>query len=224
MAARQQTRPPACNRHLQAHREKGPGRASRGHTAGDCALPPGPSLRRGFRRPEADGTLDRNSWELPGTKGTATCVPNALLHVLGTINLAVGTRWGHEEQRPREQPGPAVTKESWILEAGVAEEGWEHIPCHHEQRPGWASWGHSRELGHVKPRHTDMPLFREGYFIRPGLPQRQPQLCTVLGMPPPNGTHHDGGTRARRLAAALNSRFKHGCRPSVKPCEDGDQV
>lgn len=80
-----------------------PREALPGH-ARDNALPlltlyvPSAGTSEGWWK-EADGKLDRSSWELPGIKRMPAYVLNTLPCILGAIKLAMGTRQGYEEQK-----------------------------------------------------------------------------------------------------------------------------
>lgn len=130
-----------------------------------------------------------------------TCVPNALLCILGARKPAMGTNRDTRNRGPDTPAQSCRLGSMWRRAARARRDrcfpggdggrrGWEQVPCHkeqHEQRPGWPRWEHKRELGAPKPRHTEKPPLRKAYFFRPEFPaeRTKPQLCATLGNRPP---------------------------------------
>lgn len=96
----------------------------------------------------------------------------------------------------------------------------------HEQRPGCTSWGHDREPGHLKPRHTEKPPSRKVGFILPGFPSEAASAVSNVGEASshPKDTQHAGGTAASRLSTSLNIRLRYSYRSRLKPLKGADQV
>lgn len=147
-----------------------------------------------------------------------TCVPNALLCILGARKPAMGTNRDTRNRGPDTPAQSCRLGSMWRRAArarrdrcfpggGGGRRGWEQVPCHkeqHEQRPGWPRWGHKRELGAPKPRHTEKPPLRKA-FLQTRVPRRENQASAVRNIrepsPHPRGVHKEGGTAADRPSA-----------------------